>query len=76
MRVRIAAGWPVGIAGVANHPVTRGALCPLGIGAHQLNWHPQRLRAVHHGATISSWDEARAVFSKACTEGPVIAIRN
>ena len=74
MRVRMAAGWPVGIAGVASHPVTRGALCPLGFGAHQLNWHPQRLRTVRHGATTSSWDEARAAFAQACTEGPVIVI--
>jgi hypothetical protein len=74
MRVRMAAGWPVGIAGVANHPVTRGALCPLGFGAHQLNWHPKRLRIVRHRATTSSWDEARSAFSKACAEGPVIVI--
>jgi hypothetical protein len=47
-------GWPVGIAGSAAHLVTRGALCPLAFGAHQLNWHPKRLRAVrHHGNPAS-----------------------
>jgi len=74
IRVRTAAGWPVGVAGVASHPISRGALCPLGFGAHQLNWHPQRLRTVRHGATSSSWTEARAAFAKACGEGPVAVI--
>jgi menaquinone reductase, molybdopterin-binding-like subunit len=72
--VRMAAGWPVGIAGVASHPITRGALCPLGYGAHQLNWHPQRLRTVRHRTNSSSWEEARAAFAKACGEGPIAII--
>ncbi len=74
MRVRTAAGWPVGVAGVSSHPVSRGALCPLGFGAHQLNWHPQRLRAVRHRGVTSSWGEAQSAFAKACGEGPVVVI--
>ena len=74
MKVRMAAGWPVGVAGVSSHPVSRGALCPLGFGAHQLNWHPRRLRTVHHGASSSTWNEARAAFAKASSEGPVVVI--
>lgn len=74
IRVRMAAGWPVGVAGVASHPVSRGALCPLGFGAHQLNCHPQRLRAVRHGASPSSWGDARAAFAKACSEGTIVVI--
>jgi anaerobic selenocysteine-containing dehydrogenase len=74
IRVRMAGGWPVGVAGVSTHPVTRGALCPLGFGAHQLNWHPQRLRAVRHASVPSSWAEAQAAFSKAISEGPVVVI--
>jgi hypothetical protein len=74
MKVRMAAGWPVGVAGVSSHPVSRGALCPLGFGAHQLNWHPQRLRAVRHGESSSTWNEARAAFAKASSEGPVVVI--
>ncbi len=74
MKVRMAAGWPVGVAGLSTHPVSRGALCPLGYGAHQLNWHPQRLKTVHHRAGTSTWDEARAAFAKACGEGPVVII--
>jgi len=74
MRVRMASGWPVGVAGVASHPFSRGALCPLGFGAHQLNWHPRRLRTVRHGASSSSWEAARAAFAKACSEGPVAIV--
>ena len=50
MNVKMAAGWPVGVAGLGSHPISRGALCPLGFGAHQLNWHPQRLQFVRHGS--------------------------
>lgn len=74
VRLRMAAGWPVGVAGVKSHPTSRGALCPLGFGAHQLNWHPQRLRAVRHRGGNSSWNEARTAFVKACSEGPVVII--
>ena len=74
LRVRMVGGWPVGVAGVASHPVSRGALCPLGFGAHQLNWHPQRLRAVRHRGDTSTWGEAHAAFAKACSEGPVVVI--
>jgi len=74
MRVRLAAGWPVGVAGVPSHPLSRGALCPLGFGAHQLNWHPQRLRTVLHGEKSSSWNEARIAFAKALREGPIAIV--
>jgi len=74
MRVRMAAGWPVGISGMQHHPVNRGALCPLGFGAHQLNWHPRRLRQVGHQGRACSWSDALAAFRKACAEGPVAII--
>lgn len=74
LRVRLAAGWPVGVSGVPNHPISRGALCPLGYAAHQLNWHPQRLKTVTHRSTPSSWDEARAAFTKASSQGPVLIV--
>ena len=71
LRVRMAGGWPVGLAGLRSHPVSQGALCPLAFGAHQLLWHPMRLRTVRHRGGASSWDEARTAFAKACSEGPV-----
>ncbi len=74
LRVRMAAGWPVGVAGVSSHPVSRGALCPLAFGAHQLNWHPLRLKSVLHRGTASSWPNAQAALAKAQKEGPVVII--
>ena len=74
LRVRMAAGWPVGVAGSNTHPSNRGALCPLAFGAHQLNWHPRRLRSVHHGARESSWEAAQTAFARACKEGPVVIV--
>lgn len=74
LRVRVAAGWPVGVAGATRHPISGGALCPLAFGAHQLNWHPQRLRQVRHRASESSWQAAQAAFANAAKEGPVVII--
>jgi len=74
IRVRMAANCPVGIAGVSSHPVTKGALCPLGFAAHQLNWHPRRLREVRHRGRASSWAEAQAAFEKARGEGPIAVV--
>jgi anaerobic selenocysteine-containing dehydrogenase len=67
-------GWPVGLAGVNTNPISRGALCPLGFGVHQLNWHPQRLRTVRHLAGASSWNDAQAAFARARSEGPIVII--
>ena len=74
MRVRMANGYPVGIAGMTTHPLTQGALCPLAFGAHQLNWHPLRLRSVRHRGSDSTFEQARAAFTKACAEGPVAVV--
>ena len=74
LRVRLANGCPVGIAGMATHPLTQGALCPLAFGAHQLNWHPLRLRSVRHRGVDSSFEEAHSAFVKACAEGPVVIV--
>jgi len=74
LRVRMAAGWAVGVAGSTTHPISRGALCPLAFAAHQLNWHPQRLRSVRHGSVRSTWAEAQAAFAKASKEGLIVVI--
>jgi anaerobic selenocysteine-containing dehydrogenase len=74
MRVRMAGGWPVGVSGNKNHPVTKGALCPLAFAAQQLNWHPQRLREVRHRERAASWSAALTAFARACGEGPVVVI--
>jgi hypothetical protein len=74
LRVKMAAGAAVGVAGLPSHPISRGALCPLAYGAHQLNWLPARLREVQHRGRKSSWDEATAAFRKAMAEGPIAII--
>jgi hypothetical protein len=74
MQVRMAAGWPVGISGMPKHPVNRGALCPLAFGAHQLNWHPRRVRETSHRGRRATWNEAAEAFRKACLEGPVLIV--
>jgi anaerobic selenocysteine-containing dehydrogenase len=74
IKVRLAAGCPVGVAGAASHPITRGALCPLAFGAHQLNWHPRRLRRVLHRGSRKDWNTALSAFRKACSEGKVAFI--
>jgi hypothetical protein len=74
MRVRLAGGWPVGVAGMPHHPATRGALCPLGFAAHQLNWHPRRLREVSYRGRAASWSGALAAFRKATAEGPIAIV--
>ena len=74
LRVRMAAGWAVGVAGSSTHPISRGALCPLAFAAHQLNWHPQRLRSVCHGSNRSTWADAQAAFAHASKEGPLVVI--
>jgi anaerobic selenocysteine-containing dehydrogenase len=74
LRVRMASGFPVGLSGVKTHPNTNGSLCPLGFGAHQLLWHPQRLRTVRHRGNPSNWTEAQAAFAKACIEGPIAVV--
>lgn len=51
-----------------------GALCALGDGAHQMNWHPQRLTVVRHNGQPSTWAAAEAAFQKACAEGPVAIV--
>ena len=73
LKVRMAAGWPVGVTGLNSHPMSSGALCPLGFGAHQLNWHPQRLRGVRHHGRFP-WSDAQTAFAKARSEGPIIVI--
>src|SRR5271166_5146144 len=74
IRIRMAADCPVGVAGNITHPLTKGALCPLAYAAHQLNWHPRRLREVRHAGRAASWAEVQAAFKRACGEGPIAIV--
>jgi Molybdopterin oxidoreductase/Molybdopterin oxidoreductase Fe4S4 domain len=72
--VRMVGGWAVGVCGQRGNPLTKGALCPLGFAAQQLNWHPQRLREVRHRGQGASWEEAHRAFERACADGPVAIV--
>ncbi len=43
IRVRCIDNRPVGLYGIPNHPISGGALCAMGLGAHLLPFHPSRL---------------------------------
>ena len=44
MKVRCVDGRPISVSPAADHPVSHGALCAMAFGAHQLAWHPRRVR--------------------------------
>jgi len=44
VRARCVGDQPVELAGVAGHPISRGALCPFGIVGHHLPYIPARLK--------------------------------
>jgi hypothetical protein len=44
VRARLVGGAPVTLAGVANHPLSRGGLCPFGVTGHHLPYDPARLK--------------------------------
>lgn len=58
VKARCVTDQPISLAGVAAHPLSNGALCPFGIAAHHLPYHPDRLRS---GAST----EAAAAVAKA-----------
>jgi menaquinone reductase, molybdopterin-binding-like subunit len=43
MRVRCIGDQPVSLSGNSTHPLNQGALCPIGILAHHLRYHPARV---------------------------------
>jgi menaquinone reductase, molybdopterin-binding-like subunit len=47
VKARCIGGRPVALSGVKNHPVSHGVLCPMGIAAHHLAYHPLRIRQTY-----------------------------
>ena len=43
VKARMVGSQPVALSGVPGHPISRGALCPAGLGGHHLPYHPDRL---------------------------------
>src|SRR5581483_3076168 len=53
VKARCVGAQPVGLAGVAAHPSSRGALCPIGLAAHHQPYHPSRVRQpLWHGKAV------------------------
>lgn len=74
LKVRCIGGRPVGIAPVAAHPVSRGGLCALAFGAHQLPWHPQRLKsAILRGQMVTPEQAQAAVLAELRRAGGRVA---
>ncbi|HWR51248.1 MAG TPA: molybdopterin dinucleotide binding domain-containing protein [Bryobacteraceae bacterium] len=44
LKARCVGEQPVSLAGVPAHPVSGGRLCPLGVTAHHVGFHPKRIR--------------------------------
>jgi anaerobic selenocysteine-containing dehydrogenase len=43
VRARCVGSQPVSLSGTPSHPLSRGTLCPIGLGGHHLAYHPARL---------------------------------
>lgn len=84
VRVRCVGDQPVSLSGVPNHPMSYGALCPVGLGAHHLPYHPARvLQPIKRNVAGSSpvlLDEAVAAIAgtiaamKASSQNESIAV--
>jgi hypothetical protein len=70
MRVRCVGDQPVSLMGVAAHPFTRGALCPFGLAAHHLPYHPARLK---QGPVQDAQAASRRSIA-ACSSGERVAL--
>ncbi|HMC62641.1 MAG TPA: hypothetical protein VKJ01_25835, partial [Candidatus Solibacter sp.] len=72
VRARCVGDQPVQLAGVASHPLSRGALCPFGLTGHHLPYHPARLKPGMPG--MSSAEQALAAVSAAISATASAAI--
>ena len=43
IKARCVSNVPVSLSGVLSHPISRGVLCPMGLGGHHLAYHPLRI---------------------------------
>ncbi len=81
MRARCVGDRPVSLAGVAGHPISNGALCPMGLAAHLLPYSSGRarrtLKRTGDGWVGSSAEEAAravAVAMKSSSHGELVAV--
>jgi len=74
LKVRRVDTRPIGIAPAADHPVSHGALCPLAFGAHQLAWHPRRIRTCRLNGAEAEPSVIAAKVAAAISTGAKFAI--
>lgn len=72
VRARCVGEQPVSLWGVSDHPLSRGALCPVGFAAHHFAYHPLRImqpcRRTHATVSPVSFDEAITAIANVMTE--------
>lgn len=74
LQVRCVDSRPIGMVPVAGHPVSHGALCPLAFGAHQLAWHPRRVRSCKLDGAAAEPAQIAAKVAEAVAAGRKVAI--
>jgi hypothetical protein len=65
VKARCVGEQPVHLTGVSAHPSSRGALCPVGLAAHQQPYHPARLRQPLRRGNPVTMDAAVAAVRQA-----------
>ncbi|RIK53174.1 hypothetical protein DCC62_32480, partial [candidate division KSB1 bacterium] len=72
VRARCVGEQPVSLWSVSEHPLSRGALCPVGFAAHHFAYHPLRImqpcRRTHATVSPVSLDEAITAIANVMTE--------
>ncbi len=76
IRARCIERRPVTLAGVAEHPLSNGTLCPVGLGAHHLAYHPGRLSHPVRRSRKFGTSEQQAVSLDEATHAIAEAIRS
>ena len=71
VRVRCVGDQPVSLSGISEHPISHGAMCPVGLGGHHLPYNPARVlqpfKRNQSGSSPVSLDDAIAAIAGAIT---------
>jgi anaerobic selenocysteine-containing dehydrogenase len=71
VRVRCVGDQPVSLSGISEHPISHGAMCPVGLGGHHLSYNPARVlqpfKRNQSGSSPVSFDDAIAAIAGAIT---------
>ena len=76
VRVRCVGDQPVSLSGISEHPISHGAMCPVGLGGHHLPYNPARVlqpfKRNQSGSSPISLDDAIAAIASAIQSTRVI----